>query len=120
LQLLLASEFITKMNSGQFVQQFEPMELEYRESNRLEAKVARAFHKNVVLKKLTGSASGAFALAATSALTSVGEVLSVEILLFQHFGSDSSFIAKMLLSSVPSYWNIIFCYLNVKGAELYF
>ena len=39
MQLLLAIEFITKMNNVQFVQQFEPMELEYRESLRLGASV---------------------------------------------------------------------------------
>jgi len=38
------------MNSVWFVQQFKPMELEYRESHRLEANVARAFHKNIVFK----------------------------------------------------------------------
>jgi len=38
------------MNSVRFVQQFKPMELEYSESHRLEAKIARAFHENIVLK----------------------------------------------------------------------
>ncbi|RPB18659.1 hypothetical protein L211DRAFT_901738 [Terfezia boudieri ATCC MYA-4762] len=37
------------MNSVRFIQQFEPMELEYPESDRLDAKVARAFHKNIPL-----------------------------------------------------------------------
>jgi len=46
------------MNIVQFVQQFEPMELGYRESKRLEANVAREFHKNIASKRYLGSTSG--------------------------------------------------------------
>jgi len=58
------------------------MELEYRESNRLEAKVARAFHKNIVLKKYTGCTSGSTSgpgTASTSASTSAPTPINLQL-----------------------------------------
>jgi len=46
------------------------MELEYRESNRLEAKVAREFHNNIVLGKYPGSTPGSRASTSASASAS--------------------------------------------------
>jgi len=49
-----------------------------------------------------------------------GEIFPAKTLPSQHLDSDFSFTSEVLLSSAHAYWSIIFCYLKVKGAQLYF
>ena len=55
------------INSLRFIQQLKPTSMEYVESDRLDGKVARVFHKNIALEKYMSAAAPSSAVAAASA-----------------------------------------------------
>ena len=65
------------MNSVRFVQQYTQIPLEYTETDRrLDGKVARAFHKNLMVEKYTSAASAASAATAAIPLVNFNTPLT--------------------------------------------